>query len=354
MSNNVPIIIPSYEPDDRLLVSLEELKKAKLGPIVLVNDGSSEEYDKYFEIAERDYDVIVLRHDVNRGKGRALKTAFLYCLEEFKDLAGCVTADSDGQHSTLNIGQVKAALLEHHDALILGVRDFDAAGVPTKSQLGNKLTKQVFKSLYKKEISDTQTGLRGISKSFMRDLLDLPEDRFEFETKMLIRGIEDGVEFVEVPIETIYDSKENHTSHFDPIMDSIRIYRLFGFAFGKFLISSLSSSAVDLVIFQIACSMLRNGANGVQYVAIATIVARVISAIYNYSMNYYFVFKSKKNHAKSGVKYFLLAVVQMLCSAVFTTALIAITGTDVELLVKVPVDVLLFFASYQIQKRFIY
>lgn len=354
MSNNVPVIIPSYEPDDRFLVLLEELKAANLSPVVVVNDGSSEEYDRYFEIAESKYEAIVLRHDINRGKGRALKTAFSYCIKEYQDLVGCVTADSDGQHSILNIGQVKDVLLNNKEALVLGVRDFDAAGVPTKSQLGNKITKVVFKSLYKKEISDTQTGLRGISKSFMNDLLELSEDRFEFETKMLIRGVEDGIEFIETPIETIYDSKENHTSHFDPIRDSIRIYRLFGFAFGKFILSSLSSSAVDLVIFQMACSMLKNGAEGVQYVAIATIIARVISAIYNYSVNYYFVFQSNKNHAKSGLKYFTLAVVQMLCSAALTTGLVALIGTDVELLVKVPVDVLLFFASYQIQKRFIY
>lgn len=354
MSNMVPIIIPSYEPDDRFPVLLEELNKAKLGPVVVVNDGSSEEYDKYFEVAESQYGAIVLRHDVNRGKGRALKTAFSYCIDTYEDLVGCVTADSDGQHSTHDIGQTKDVLIKNKEALVLGVRDFDAAGVPTKSQLGNKITRIVFKMLYKKDISDTQTGLRAISKTFMKDLLELSEDRFEFETKMLIRAVEDGIEFIETPIETIYDSKENHSSHFDPIKDSIRIYRLFGFAFGKFILSSLSSSAVDLVIFQIMCSLLKGTIAGVQYVAYATIIARIISAIYNYSVNYYFVFQSNQNHAKSGVKYFTLAVAQMMCSALLTTGLIALTGTDVELLVKVPVDVALFFASYQIQKRFVY
>lgn len=354
MEKVVPIIIPSYEPDDRFPILLKKLNEAKLGPIIVVNDGSSEEYKNYFEIAQNEYGAIVLHHEVNRGKGRALKTAFKYCLDEYAGLVGCVTADSDGQHSPLNIGQVKEELLKNKDALVLGVRDFDAAGVPTKSQFGNKITRSVFKILYHKEISDTQTGLRAIPKYFMLDLLKLQEDRFEFETKMLICAIEDGVEFIETPIETIYDSKENHTSHFDPIKDSIRIYRLFGFDFGKFIISSLSSSAVDLVIFQIMCSILKNSIAGVRYVAYATIIARIISAIYNYSVNYYYVFSSKKKHTTSGIKYFLLAVVQMTCSALLTTGLIALTGTDVELLVKVPVDVVLFFVSYQIQKRFIY
>jgi putative flippase GtrA len=171
---------------------------------------------------------------------------------------------------------------------------------------------------------------------------------------MLIRALELNIDIIELPIETIYDSKENHTSHFRPIADSIRIYRVFGFAFGKFMLSSFSSSLVDLALFHVLCLLLRQNTASVRYVALATVLARVISAIYNYSVNYYFVFNSKQKHTKSSVKYFLLASAQMACSAALTTGLIVLTGVQVELMIKIPVDIILFLFSYHIQKKFIY
>lgn len=354
MDTTIPIIIPSYEPDERLLLLLESLQKEKLEPIIIVNDGSSDKYNSYFQTAQNKYNAIILTHDINKGKGRALKTAFSYCLTTFPDMAGCITADSDGQHTPSAIIDCKTKMFSNPTHLILGVRDFSGNDVPAKSQFGNNLTKKVFKSLYKVYISDTQTGLRGIPKSFMEILDHVPGERFEFETRMLIKAVETNISITEYPIETIYDSKENHSTHFKPIIDSIRIYKVFGFAFGKFILSSLSSSIVDLLLFQLFCSLLRTNIAGIKYVAIATILARIISAIYNYLVNFYFVFKSKKSYSQSAVRYFLLAVLQMGCSALLTTGLISITGINFELAVKIPVDTLLFLLSYHIQKQYVY
>ena len=353
-SYTVPIIIPSYEPDERLLKLLDGLQDNKLEPIVIVDDGSSAEYQRYFIEARERYHAIILKHDINRGKGRALKTAFSYCLVNYADIAGCITADSDGQHTVKAIMACKQSLLNSKNHLILGVRAFDLENVPAKSQFGNNLTRKVFRTLYKVDISDTQTGLRGISADFMRDLLDVSGERFEFETRMLIKAVETGIGIKEIPIETVYDSKENHSTHFRPIVDSIRIYRVFGFSFGRFLLSSLSSSVIDLILFQILCLLLERIIGGIKYVAFATVGARVSSATYNYLINYFFVFASKEKHHKSLIKYILLAITQMVCSATLTTLLVACTGVSVELYAKIPVDVCLFLISYQIQKRVVY
>lgn len=359
MDKTIPIIIPAYEPDERFIKLLGDLKNAALSPIIVVNDGSPKEYDYYFETAQSDYSVTLLKHDVNMGKGKALKTAFSYCIKKYEKMVGCITADSDGQHTTKAIINVREQLIKTPDTLILGARNFEGAEIPAKSQFGNNLTRKVFKFLYKRDIADTQTGLRAIPFDFMKTLLIVRGDRFEFETRMLIKAVEEGMKIEEISIETIYDSKENHSTHFRPIMDSIRIYKVFGFAFGKFIMSSLSSSFIDLVLFQVFCTLLKHGpvcvwGKGVQYVAIATIMARIISATYNYLMNYYFVFQSKKNHSKSALEYIILAIAQMSCSAVLTTGLFTLTGTSIELLIKIPVDVALFLVSYQIQKRLIY
>lgn len=147
MEKIIPIIIPSYEPDDRFLQLLDDIRKSETGQVVVVNDGSSEEYDHYFTTAEQKYGAILLKHGVNRGKGRALKTAFFFCLENFPEMVGCVTADSDGQHTVSSITQMRDALASHKNALIMGVRDFSGAEIPTKSRFGNTLTRKVFRLL---------------------------------------------------------------------------------------------------------------------------------------------------------------------------------------------------------------
>lgn len=354
MNPIIPIIIPTYEPDERFEVLLSDLKKASISPIIIVDDGSSAEYRHYFDAAENQYGAIVLRHEINYGKGRGLKTAFSYCLENYPDMVGCVTADSDGQHTPMAITQCKTALYENPEKLVLGVRCFDGDDVPAKSQFGNNLTRKVFKMLYKVDITDTQTGLRGISRKYMQELLAVDGDRFEYETRMLIDAVQKDITIMEVPIETIYDSKENHSTHFRPIADSIRIYSVFKFAFGAFLLSSLSSSVIDLVLFQILCLVLKNGFSSIGYVAVASVLARIVSAVYNYLVNYVFVFNSKRKHQQAAVRYFVLAIAQMICSATLTTGLVGLIKVHAEFLVKVPVDVILFFISYKIQKKYVY
>ncbi|MCM1146014.1 MAG: bifunctional glycosyltransferase family 2/GtrA family protein [Clostridium sp.] len=348
---DIPVIIPAYEPDERLLTLLEQLKKAGIIHIVVVDDGSGSAYRKLFEQVERIDGCILLTHTVNLGKGRALKTAFNYCLMQFPLLCGCVTADSDGQHTPHDILACMKKLSEHPEALILGCRNFDASDVPTRSSFGNKCTRKVFRYLVGLSVSDTQTGLRAIPAFYMKTLMNVKGERFEYETNMLVETKNLDIPIIEVPVETIY-IEENKTSHFNPIKDSIRIYMIFG----KFLFSSLSSSVLDLFLFHFFCGMLQ-GAAGVwknmPYIVAATVLARIISAVYNFLLNYKVVFKSSAGIAATAVKYCLLAVCQMLCSAFLVNALYGLTG-GYEVLVKIPVDVLLFFLSFVIQREFVY
>ena len=92
----IPLIIPSLEPDEKLPRLLDELQAAGIENIVLVDDGSGPDYRHFFDDAEA-RGCTVLRHAVNLGKGRALKDAFNHCLLVWPDAPGCVTADSVGE-----------------------------------------------------------------------------------------------------------------------------------------------------------------------------------------------------------------------------------------------------------------
>ena len=219
--NKVVLIIPSLNPNHKLIEYVENSIKIGFKNIIIVNDGSDKKYNKYYDKISKYKECIILKHKTNQGKGSALKTAFNYYINNFKGFDGVVTADSDGQHlpnDTLNV----AKSIEKN-SLVLGTRNFNKKQVPFKSKYGNKITTLIFKMLYGKKINDTQTGLRGLSNDFIETSLNLTGERFEYEINMLIVAVKNKIKIKEMSIRTIYIEK-NKSSHFNPIKDSFKIY----------------------------------------------------------------------------------------------------------------------------------
>ena len=90
------------------------------------------------------------------------------------------------------------------------------------------------------------------------------------------------------------------------------------------------------------------------YITIATVGARIISAVYNYLINYKFVFKSRASKTTSLAKYALLAVIQMGLSAGIVSLFVRIFPGCIETVVKAIVDTILFLLSYAVQQRFVF
>ena len=332
------LVIPSLEPKENFIRILEELSK-EFSNIIVVNDGSNEKYDFIFEKIEK-MNIIVLKHGINLGKGRALKTAFNYILSECKDIDIVVTADSDGQHLSKDILKCSSFAIDNPDSLILGVRDFSKKDVPLRSRFGNKITRKIFKYLLGISISDTQTGLRAFSRNQMKDFITTNGEKFEYETNMLIDNKNNGYEFFEVPIETVY-IENNETSHFNPIKDSIQIYKLFV----KYIIASISSFVIDISLFKIGIGF---GATIVQ----STIIARIISSLFNYKINRNSVFKTYNK--TSLYKYYFLVVVQMFISAYTVKLLNSLYIDKNVILIKIFVDIIIFMINYYIQREWVF
>ena len=225
---NIFVLIPSYNPNESIMTEfLNELKK-EFKNILIVNDGSINE--SYFEdLMSKGY--LVIRNHKNLGKGRALKYGFNYILNEYPNVDGVVTCDCDGQHKVADILKIAKKIKKDKDELILGVRRFKDKKIPLRSRFGNNITKFVFKTFVHLNISDTQTGLRGLNRNLMINFLGTSGERYEYETKVLIKCKQKDIKILEVPIETIYINN-NETSHFNPIKDSIKIYRLFIYSVG--------------------------------------------------------------------------------------------------------------------------
>ena len=206
-----------------MLCLLDSLHAAGLRKILIVDDGSGVSCESIFRtVRERWSHIAVLSHDVNRGKGDALKTGFRYLLEHADGVDGAVTADSDGQHTAEDILRIMAVMETSPGKLILGARTFDGT-VPWRSRLGNRLTRFLIRLLYGLNIRDTQTGLRGIPLSMMSLFLEIPYHQYEFELDMLLLAASRHLNICEVPVRTIYIDN-NASSHFHPFRDSLKIY----------------------------------------------------------------------------------------------------------------------------------
>lgn len=218
------IIIPAFQPTQILLKLTEEIHHLRpQQPIIIVDDGSTQSSSKHVFNTLRN--VVLVKHDFNHGKGQALKSGFShYLLDSNNDSPGIVTADADGQHTAKDIIKLCETLEADPSALHLGVRQF-TGDIPLRSRIGNKLTCFIFRKVSKTEVSDTQTGLRGIPKALLQPLLTLTPTGYDFEMEMLLFAHRKKIPIRETPIITIY-KENNKSSHFKPLKDSYRIYRI--------------------------------------------------------------------------------------------------------------------------------
>jgi glycosyltransferase involved in cell wall biosynthesis len=340
MPNRLAVVIPAYRPSEGLIDLVRKLTEKRLPGIVIVDDGSGPEFRETFAQASAFPNVELLRHAVNLGKGAALKTAFNHVLCTIPDLAGVVTADADGQHHPDDIERVAAALLARPDSLVLGARAFDG-DVPLRSKIGNVATRGLMHALLGQKLTDTQTGLRGIPATLLPRLLRLEATGYEFELEMLIAAHQLAVPVVEETIQTIYE-QGNPSSHFNPLIDSMKIY----FVLLRFGSVSMMSALLDNLIFIL--TVHRFGS-----ILASQVLSRAFSVAFNYGMVRSSVFYSKQRHQAVLPKYIALTIVSGSCSYAGIRLLSTRYGVGV-VAAKLLVETFLFFVNFAVQRAFIF
>jgi len=321
------VLIPAYEPTPALVPLVESLLASGVERIVVVDDGSSAEKQGSFErLQQLGPAVEVLRHAINLGKGAALKTGFNHILLKHPDATTIVTADADGQHRPDDVAAVAKAAGEQPQALVIGARAF-AGYVPWRSRFGNTLTRWVFRFFSGISLRDTQ--------------LRVPANGYEFEMEMLVGLKPRGVAVREVPIMTVYE-QGNASSHFNPVLDSMRIY----YVFLRYTVSSIASFVVDYLLFLLFYRLFPS-------IYVSTYAARSISLLLNYSLNRKTVFKSDGKLASSFFAYLVLAVLSGVASSLLTDGLFRLAHLPLPL-AKIVSDTFLYFVNFAVQRELIF
>lgn len=338
------IIIPSYEPTQNLLDLIDGLFALNLKDILIIDDGSKEQFQPIF-VKALEKGCLVIHNKENQGKGASLKNGFRYAIENIENIDGFVTCDSDGQHLPNDIKKISDSLKENPKGIILGVRDFSNPNVPKQNRFGNRFSSFYFKLITGVKCPDTQTGLRGIPFKYGELALKVEGERFDYEMNFLTKVAGYKIPFTFIQIETVYE-KKNDKSHFRPLVDSVRIYR----NPIRFALSSTFCAIVDIGVFYLISQLFDN--NIYELVVLATVIARLISGVLNFVLNKLWSFRSSDKAYKEVIKYLVLYFSQMLLS-MGGVALLA--NTQIPLVVsKIIVDGLLFIISYFIQHRWVF
>ena len=335
----IALIVPAYHPTQDMIPMLERfLEDPEFVPVV-VNDGSGSEYDAI--CAQVPKGCVLLNHEVNRGKGAALKTAMRYVLEKLPECDMAVTADADGQHRYEDIRRVVESARQRPGTLVLGSRAFDG-NVPLRSRFGNGITRQVFAIASGVKVRDTQTGLRAFDRACMEKFRDIPGERYEYEINMLLYAAREGIEIQEETIETVYID-DNSASSFHPFRDSFKIYA----CILKFAASSMLAFVVDAVMVLIMMAVTGGK------VRLSQTVARVVSSTVNFIVNKKVVYESKQDWLPELIKYALLAVANLGVNLLVVKPLSDLMAGRFFLAYLI-VQVIMYALNFVLQGKFVY
>lgn len=342
-SNHI-IVIPAYEPDQKLINLLQEIKAKTNYHVIVVDDGSSAHALPFFTIAKQ-Y-ATVIKHSQNKGKGQAIKTALESIKNNCPQNSVIAIADADGQHKVDDIIKVCNQSDANSGALIIGSRQFTGK-VPLKSKLGNSVARFIFSLVSKSPLNDTQTGLRAFRSNMIPFMTNIDGTRYEYEMNVLLECSLNKVEIIEVPIDTVYIG-ENESSHYRAFKDSFRIFK----NILKFSLSSILAFIIDFLFYSIIIRLTSSIDTGISLI-LSNVLARVVSSGVNYYINRKYVFKHQESVLKSALKYYALAICILILNTVMLTFIVENILSN-KFIAKILVESILFIISWSIQRFFVF
>jgi glycosyltransferase involved in cell wall biosynthesis len=214
MSQRFLVVIPALDAAP----SIEEIVResfAQASDVVVVDDGSSDATGD----RARSAGARVVRHEVNRGKGAALKTGFRLALDEGYDAV--VTLDADGQHLPREIPKFLEAWRETGADLIIGSRAHLFHGMLPRRRNANRFSAWSISKAAGLRVDDSQSGFRLYTARLLREL-EIRADGFDAESEVIVRAGRAGLPVLSTAVDLGFVNGIT-TSHYRPVADTVRI-----------------------------------------------------------------------------------------------------------------------------------
>jgi len=210
------VLIPTYN-NAKTIEGVIQSTLQYCDEVIIVNDGCA---DNTADIIAKYPQLIVITHEVNKGKGVGLRNGFTKAAELGFDYT--ISIDSDGQHFPKDFIVFLEKVEKEPGSLIIGARNMDVANVPGKSNFGKKFSNFWFWAETGISLPDTQSGFRLYPVQRLKKIW-LFTTKFELEIEVIVKAAWRGVPVTSVPVSVYYAPEGERVSHFMPGKDSTRI-----------------------------------------------------------------------------------------------------------------------------------
>ncbi|WP_156847637.1 glycosyltransferase [Campylobacter ureolyticus] len=231
--SKICFLIPYYNHPAKIVKLCETLKSYEI-PIILVDDGSSDNFDF------ATLDIKVLKHDKNKGKGAALKTGFNYAMKN--GFTHAFQIDADMQHDLSKIDEFLEIYKNNKDIVICGYGKYDQTA-PKARVYGRKITNfWAYINTLGGSFKDLMIGMR-IYPLDENVFKKTKSNRMEFDIEVLINYYKFGYKFSWIEVDINYES----ISHFKMLRDNILISKMHArcfFALPKFIFERVKNALV--------------------------------------------------------------------------------------------------------------
>ena len=194
----ISILLPVYNESRTILDVLDLVSKVDLDKeVVLVDDcstdGTGELLKKY--LASGDSSVKLYRHEVNKGKGAAIRTALEHASGDY-----VIVQDADMEYSPHDMERLAKLAEETGAEAVYGSRFLKTWKVTSLPHFAvNKLLTVLTNVLFGGDLTDMETCYKMVRTDVMRSL-DIRASRFDFEPEVTAKLLERGYKIKEVPV----------------------------------------------------------------------------------------------------------------------------------------------------------
>lgn len=328
MNSEMVILMPVYNPDERIVNYVKKLKENNY-QVILINDGSKSEYHSLFE--KMVHDCKIISYPLFKGKGYAIKKGIHYIKEHLQDKKGIIILENE--YDLMHINHIRTLINKNSQKMCV------------VHHKGKRFLTKLFSMIYNKEFIDVDSELFAFSMNYIDQMMAVDENCYEVQS--LIQSVQNNQEIEEIQL-------ENKQQPFHLKNKTIQIMYVIFLHLIRFISSSIISSVIDVLLAWILLDVLKLWMTSDFWrIALSSLIARVLSTIVNYVINKKYVFKGKTNSKQTAIRFLILTVVITILSTLFVYAASSLHIMS-EKLAKPVGDLLLFLLSYSAQTRWVF
>ena len=226
------ILIPAYNAGatvERVFERIPDAVRRRVARYVAVDDGSRDDTIAALQRLQPLFpNLVILRHEINRGYGEAEKTLLCHARDHGAQTA--VLLHSDGQYSPEKIPDLLLPFERAQADIVQGSRMLGggalAGGMPLYKFVANKALTAIENLSFGMRMAEYHSGYMLYSR---RAIETIPFERlsnsFDFDLEMLVLAHVQGLRIVEVAIPTIYAGEKSHLNPIRYGLDVLKVVR---------------------------------------------------------------------------------------------------------------------------------